>query len=185
MYSVIGALPAHRYVWVDTAHTHREPIGFAPAVWFGLHAFPGRAWGCTVMLESGALYRSLPPHALATRAQDVAPLWDVSDAQTWDCYGERFATLAYPYLTGLDCLVRAGRPAMQYAGEYWFTIAPAGDGFSAAPDQAKEFTVVSLENGRLTIQPTNHIVFRERSFTAEPLEFPRGLKRCTDTWSCE
>lgn len=189
MYSVIGALPAHRYVWVDSAHTHSKPHGLIPAVWFGLHAIPGRAWGCTVMLESGALYRSLPPHALATRPDDVAP-WDITDAQTWDCYGERFSTLIYPYLDGLECLVRAGRPSQEHAGEYWFTIAPIGDAFSLAPDQAKEFMVVGLDNGRLTIQPTNHLVFRERSFTersftTEPMKFPSGLKRAGDVWTCE
>jgi len=52
-------------------------------------------------------------------------------------------------------------------------------------EQAKEFHFVKLCNGRLTIQPTDHIVFRERSFTVADLDFPKGLKRQTEIWSCE
>jgi len=46
---------------------------------------------------------------------------------------------------------------------------------------------VSLDNGRLTIQPTNHVRIHERSFTtATPgAPFPTGLRRQTDIWSCE
>jgi hypothetical protein len=64
-------------------------------------------------------------------------------------------------------------------------VAPIGDGFSAVPEQAKEFHFLHLENGRLTIQPTNRIVYEERSFTTGPLAFPRGLARQTEVYSCE
>lgn len=182
-YSLIGELPRHLYVFVDSTHTHREHIGFVPAVWYGLVSYPGRMWGCTVLLESGAVYRNIPLHALAT-CQDPEPVWTPQQAQTWDVYGTDFAALEYRYLSGLDCKVKAD--GKELAGEYLFTVAPIGDGFSAAPDQAKEFTFVNLDIGRITVQPTNNIVFRERSFTTnDAMTFPTGLRRQTEVWSSE
>lgn len=186
-YTLVGELPHHLYVWVDTSFTHKEPAGFIPAVWFGLVAYPGRTWGCTVMLESGAVYRNLPPHALAF---DLSPdPWLAGHAQRWDCYGWDFTVIEYSYLRGLDCKVRVDSSAEltvdKLEGQYLFTAAPVGDAFSAQPEQAKEFHFIRLDNGRLTIQPTDFIVFRERSFTDNKLEFPVGLKRQVEIYYCE
>ena len=184
IHSLVGPLPRHLYVYVDATFTHREIHGprYQPAVWFGLTSTPGRMWGCTVMLESGAVYRSLPPHALAFSMHPEEP-WGVGDAQTWDCYGTDFSTLEYPYLAGLRCVAKAGQ--QELPGQYLFSVAPIGDGFSAQPEQAKEFHFIHLENGRLTIQPTNRLVYEERSFTTGPLAFPHGLARQTEIYSCE
>ena len=191
-YTLTGQLPRHLYCWVDSQHTHTEPCGFIPAVWFGLVSYPGRMWGCTVMLESGAIYRNLPPHAIAFSRQPTGISteqfdeyrWEPQDAQTWDCYGTDFTALEYEYLRGLDCQVVAD--TCFHHGSYLFTVAPVGDGYSAAPEQSKEFVFVKLDNGRLTIQPTNRVVFRDKSFTTnDAMDFPKGLKRQTDIWSCE
>lgn len=181
-YTHVGPLPKHQYCWVDTEYTHTEPQGFVPAVWYGLVSYPGRVWGCTVMLESGAIYRNIPIHAIATRPEPSGT-WIPQNAQTWDCYGWAFTALEYPYLHGLECKARAN--GIEYVGKYLFTVAPLFDGFSAYPDQAKEFMFVALDNGYITVQPTNHLVFRERSFTSKEFEFPKGLKRQTETWSAE
>lgn len=186
-FSLVGQLPRHLYVFVDSSFTHKEPIGFIPAVWFGLVSVPGRMWGCTVMLESGAIYRNLPPHAIAFRP-DAAEFWLPQEAQRWDCYGERFTTVEYSYLSGLDvrAICNEGDERREIVGEYLFTVAPIGDGFSLDPSQAKEFTFVKLGNGRLTIQPTNYVLFQEKSFTTNPgFEWPTGLKRQTEIWNCE
>ena len=180
-FSLVGELPRHIYCFADSRFTHTHEIGFQPCVWFGLVSYTGRAWGCTVMLECGAIYRNLPPHAIAFRENPME--WNVTDAQAWDCYGSSFTTIEYTYLAGLDCKVVSD--GEEYEGSYLFTAAPIGDGFSAYPEQAKEFCFVQLDNGRLAIQPTNHIVFRERSFTDNRLEFPRGLKRQDEIWSVE
>jgi len=45
--------------------------------------------------------------------------------------------------------------------------------------------LVALENGRYTLQPTDRVVFCDRSFTTGRLEFPRGLKRQDETYSAE
>lgn len=181
-HTLVGELPRHLYVWVDTGFTHKEGIGFKPAVWFGLVSYPARMWGCTLMLENGAVYRNVPPHALTFDPETTKP-WFPPDAQTWDCYGWDFTAIEYSYLRGLDCLARAN--GKEYQGEYLFTVAPVGDGFTAYPEQAKEFMFVQLNNGRITIQPTNLVVFRERSFTGGELKFPKGLRRQTEVWTAE
>jgi hypothetical protein len=184
IHSLIGPLPRHLYVYVDTTFTHREKQEprYQPAVWFGLTSMPGRMWGCTVLLEgSGAVYRSLPPHAIAF-SMHAEELWPDRWAQTWDCYGTDFSTLEYPYLAGLRCLAKTGTATSE--GRYLFSVAPVGDGFSAQPEQAKEFHFLQLENGRLTVQSTDRVVYEDKSFTG-PLAFPHGLRAQTDVYRCE
>ncbi len=181
-FTLVGELPRHLYCYVDSRLTHSKPQGFIPCIWFGLVSYPGRLWGCTIMLECGAIYRNVPCHAMSF-SQAPEPEWGPKDAQTWDCYGEQFTCLEYRYLSGLEC--RAATHSKALNGTYLFTAAPIGDAFSAYPDQAKEFCFIQLDNGRLTIQPTNHVVFRERSFTDNTLTFPKGLKRQSETWHCE
>ena len=185
IHSLVGPLPRHLYVYVDATFTHRTVQGprYQPAVWFGLTSTPGRMWGCTVMLESGAVYRSLPPHALAFSMHPDEP-WGIQNAQTWDCYGTDFSVVEYPYLSGLRCLAKAG-PLEELPGQHLFSVAPVGDGFSAEPEQAKEFHCIQLEIGRLTIQPTDRVVYQERSFTTGPLAFPHGLARQDQIYRCE
>lgn len=182
MFCGSGQLPKHLYVWVESRYIQKNPATpFVRAVWFSLVSFPGRAWGITVMLESGAVYRNLPPHAIAFE-EDAIP-WEIEDAQKWDCYGEQFSTIEYKYLSGLDCLCKIGQDKL-LTGSYLFTAIPLGDAFSAVPEQNKEFMFIRLDNNRLTIQPTDRIVFQEKSFT-EGLAFPCGLKRNTTVYSCE
>lgn len=184
MYERIGQLPHHQYVHVDTRFTHRLPgAPTIPAMWFGLVSYPGRAWGCNVLLENGAVYRNLPLHALASKPEALSIPWGPRDAQHWDCYGSGFTTLAYDMLLGLDCLAKTDR--MAHRGEYLCTIAPIGDAYSAVPSQSKELVVVALENGRYTIQPTDRVVFRDQSFTTGDLAFPHGLRRQDETYSAE
>lgn len=188
-YVAAGNLPRHRYVTVQTSFLRTgklDPKGrrYEPAVWFGLTARPGRARGCNVMLECGAVYRDLPLHALARDdTRRIRRHWRLDQAQQWNCYGERFATLSYDYLDGLRCYVRAGSD--EFTGEYWFTAVPIGDGYTAAPEQAKEFLFIGLDNGRLTVQPTNRVLFLDRSFTLPGSTWPKDLKVSTEAWNSE
>jgi hypothetical protein len=181
-YTLVGELPRHIYCYVDSTYTHKEPQGFIPCVWFGLVSYPGRVWGCTVMLESGAIYRNVPAMAIAFRPEPASP-WSANEAQTWDCYGEDFTLLEYNYLSGLQCNAKTKRG--EFIGEYLFTAAPIGDGFSAVPEQAKEFCFIKLDIGRLTVQPTDKVVFDEPSFTIGELDFPSGLARQSYVFSTE
>jgi len=74
-----GSLPTHKYVWIEPRAIGDH--GWLRAVWFGLASFPGRAWGCHVMLESGAVYRNVPLHQLASH-NDVDEPWTPAQAQT-------------------------------------------------------------------------------------------------------
>lgn len=161
MYVGSGSLPKHQYVFIDGSF-----IGvnrWEPAVWFGLHAHPARAWGCTVMLESGAVYRNLPPHALSW--VPYAEPWSLKQAQLWNCYGSEFSLHEYDYLSGLTC--RAKVRGDEFPGEYLFTAIPLGDAYTACPEQDKEFMFIKTKGGRLTIQPTNKVRFIDASFTRD------------------
>lgn len=171
-----ASLPHHQYVWVDQSFIREGGSGWEPAVWFGLHSHPGRAWGCHVMLECGGVYRGLPPHALAF--DDKPDDWTLPQAQMWDCYGRDFSLLVYDYLDGLRVKVKGGE-----AGEYLFTAVPQGDAFTHDPSQGKEFMFIRTVRDRLTIVPTNSLLFEERSFTVDQ-GWPR-LKKSTEVWSCE
>lgn len=176
----IGSIPKHQYIWVDTCFTHKYPVGFIPAVWFGLTSFPGRAWGFNVMFENGAVYRNVPPHAIGF-SENPEKNWDIKRSQLWDCYGYNWSTVEYTYLKGLRCLCRIND--IHLYGQYLFTVAPIEDGFSNEPSQSKEFKFIKLDNGRITIQPTNKVLFIDKSFTEE--EVFHELKLQTETYSCE
>ena len=193
-YELIGQLPHHQYVHVLTAFTHKQPeTPSIPAIWFGLVSYPGRAWGCNVLLENGAVYRNLPLHALAHTTEGLSVPWGPRDAQHWDCYGSGFTTLRYDTLRGLECSAKTADTTS--LGEYICTIAPIGDAYSAVPSQSKELVLIALTNGRYTLQPTDRVVFHDSSFTtgqprlarnsAMQLAFPRGLKRQDETYSSE
>jgi hypothetical protein len=186
-HSFSGSIPGtHREVWVNTAFTHDKPRGYVRAQWFGIEAFVGRVYQahCLLLLpEGGAVYRSLPLHALA-HEPDPEVTWTERDAQVWDCYSWHFATPVYPYLNGLRCKIRV--PGLDYYGTYWFCIKPVLDDFSAIPEQAKEFFVIALDNGRFSLQPTNRVLFEEKSST-EILtsSWPSGLRRNKDIYYAE
>jgi hypothetical protein len=142
-------------------------------------------FGCTIMLESGAVYRALPPMAIAFLAHPPDEDWQESPemAQTWDCYGTDFSVLEYPYLSGLRCLAKTD--TIVCPGRHLFAVAPSHDGFSEDPSQAKEFHFIALDTGRLTIQPTSRVVYRENSFCTADAALPGGLKSQTDIYRCE
>jgi len=173
---MIVSLPIHKYVWVDSSFIRTNGTGFEPAVWFGLVSQYGRTWGLNVMLECGAIYRSLPPHAIAF-CKDSPP-WQVKDAQLWDCYADKFQLHEYSYLKEMTVRTK------DHSGTYLFTAAFTDDGFTRAPEQQKEFSFIELDNGRLTIQPTNRILFEDRSFTVDS-GAPKDLMTQTKVWSCE
>lgn len=171
-------LPHHLYVWVDSAFIRETSYGFEPAVWFAIRSEPNRAWGCHVMLECGAVYRNLPPHALAFSQEPVA--WEMKDAQVWDCYGTEFDVIRYRYLADLQVRYDFSEDKATYL----FTACPHSDGFSMAPEQSKEFMFLRTTGGRLMIRPTNMLLFEERSFTAYN-GWPGDIVTSRTVWECE
>jgi hypothetical protein len=132
------------------------------------------------MLECGAIVRDLPLHALAQH--DGAEPWSPRQAQHWDCYGDQFSVVRYTYLQGLEARVRCAKE--EHLGAYMFTVCPLNDGYSAEPAESKEFKFMALRNGRYSAQPTNRVLFVDRSFT-EGKSWPTDIQRQTEYWSSE
>ena len=179
IYSHAGALATHRYVWIEPNAIGDH--GWIRGVWFGITCFPGRAFGCHVLLENGAVYRNVPLHQIA--AIENAPEWTAADAQTWDAYGYQFSIIEYPFLANMNAKVML-QCGVEYGGHYLFTLVPIGDGFSAAPEQNKEFYFIEVNNGRYTAQPTNQVLIDDKSFVTK-LEWPTFLKRQRGYFSAE
>lgn len=153
-----------------------------PAIWFAITSTPGRAWGCHVLLENGAIYRNLPLHALYFGSDIFPSEWSLKQAQRWDCYGWNFETIEYTYLRSQRCL--ADCDGLPHYGDYLFTAAPFDDGFSNDPEQSKEFLFIQLDNGRVTAQPTNKVMILDDSFHKNT-DWPRDLKVSNEIYSCE
>ena len=134
------------------------------------------------MLECGAVYRGVPLHQIASRP-DAEPEWSAAQAQTWDAYGYDFSLLSYTYLAGMGVRTRL-QDGSERDGIYLYTLVPLHDGFSAEPEQAKEFYFVELKNGRYTAQPTNHVLIDDRSFVTE-MAWPKHLRRQNSWHSAE
>lgn len=179
LYTGSGSLPVHQYCFVEPNALGEHD--WLPVAWFGLSSYPGRTWGCHVMLECGAVYRNVPLHQLASRKTDIA--WLPENGQTWDCYGYQFSILEYTFLKSRGAIARL-RGGSEHGGRYLCTIVPIGDPWSDHPDQGKEFTLIALDNGRYTAQPTDRTLFEDRSFT-RTIDWPTFLKRQTQTWSAE
>jgi hypothetical protein len=190
IHSLVGPLPKHRYVYVQPNAIGEH--GWLPAIWFGLVSHPSRTWGCNLMLESGAIYRNVPLHHLASMP-DAEEVWLPGHAQVWDCYGYNFTILEYPMFFEMEVVARIGlregrspyvSNTKEYPGSYLFTVAPIGDGWSIYPEQTKEFTFVELDNGRFSALPTNAVLMNDKSFVVD-LNWPKFLKRQTEVWSAE
>jgi hypothetical protein len=149
-------------------------------MWVGVTSIPGRAWGINVILRNGgALYRNLPPHSIGFHSEDFG--WTIQQAQLWDCYSYHFTIVQSPILRGLR--MRAKVKGELLTGEYLFHVTHVDDGWSDSPDQDKEFYFIKLDNGRLTIQPTNRITFIDASFIVND-NLPE-LKLSDTIYSCE
>ena len=171
LYTGSGNLPHHIYCYVDSSFIRKnaEPNTYEPCIWFALHSKAGYSWGCHVMLECGAVYRGLPAHAIAFNTNPEAD-WKLHDTQVWDCYGDQFSVIKYDYLHGQRAEIRSNN----LFGRYLFTAIPMYDGFTQHPSQSKEFMFIELDNGRLTIMPTNELRFHDKSYTEG--DWPTDIK---------
>jgi hypothetical protein len=185
------SLPRHLYCMLERRYVRSGGDGLERCTWFGLTSVPGRAWGLTVLLENGAIYSHLPPNALVFETDSIGVMgkpkpWAIEQSQLWDCFGYDFAVEEYSYLAGrtVRCSVTR-RQGELLAGEYLFTAQHYGDGYSSAPDQAKQYHFIKLELGRLTCLPANRFVVDAAEFTTLEGSLPKGLRRQTESYSCE
>lgn len=166
--------------------------GLERCSWFGLTSVPGRAWGLSVLLEDGALYSGLPPHAIVFETETIGlhgkpKPWRLRQSQLWDCFGYDFALEEYSYLAGrtVHCSIE-NRAGELLEGEYLFTAQHLGDGYSATPEQAKQYHFVRLvEQGRLVCLPANRMLVDAAEFTTIEAKLPTNIKRQRETYTCE
>lgn len=158
---LLGDIPRHVYCYVERRYLG-EKDGLEPCSWFGLISTPNRAWGLVLLLENGAVYQNVPPHAISFVEKDP-PEWKLEQSQTWDTFGVRFATHEYAQLAERE--VEAYVHGDWLPGTYLFTAQHYSDGYSREPSQTKAFHFIRLENGRLTIQPGNRMLVHDPAFT--------------------
>lgn len=178
-------LPQHQYCWVDRSVISQGKVdGWEEAVWFGLTSVPHRAWGCTVMLKCGAVYRGLPLHALCHDRVGFDQKWTLGEAQRWDCFGYNFQPIRYDYLRELDIELWVPKRGCWFAGHYLFTAEPYEDSYSLEPSQTKSHNFFALVNGRYGCAPNNNVLWKESSFVS-PGGKPDWLRVQTETWHAE
>lgn len=183
IYTRLAPIPHHIYGFVDKSFICKDDAGWMECAWFGIHAHAGKAITLTLHLESGAIYRHVPPHAFAFE-RECSP-WSIQAAQRWDAFGDQFTIVSYPYLKVLGAsaaIYGKPGPATGYRCDYLFSVEFLYDGFSEAPDQTKAFNFLRTFDNRLTIQPGDNCLFLDESFNSLPLDFPKGLKRADRWW---
>lgn len=187
------SLPRQLYVHVERRFIG-EGDGLERASWFGLTSIPGRSWGLSLLLECGAIYSHVPPHAIALEPWEGRNrcTWSATQAQPFDCHGLDFAVHEYEQLHGREVLVRTrpwplylpSSPWTNSRGLYLFTAQHYGDGYSLEPEQAKQYHFVHLEHGRLAAVPANHMLVHDGAFT-EIKGWPTWLRRQTEVYAGE
>ena len=183
MHNIISSLPSgHLYAFVDrVVLSAGERNGFERCSWFGLTSIPGRAWGLQLLLECGAVYSTVPPHALAFSEQPE-PNWTLQQAQRWDLPGDHFGCHVYEQLARRD--VEAYVRGAWLPASYLFTARHSGDAYSQEPEQAKEYHFLRTDHDRLTILPGNCMLVHDPAFTIVRGK-PDWLRVQTEVYACE
>lgn len=176
------SLPTHRYVWVLMAEITGECL-YKPAVWFGVSSTPGRALGCHVLLENGAMVSDLPLHWLAHREHVQEPP-QLEDCQAWDCFGYKMQLCEYSYLNLTTAHVLDPRhQSTDLYGYSWFSIDWVDNGWSSYPEQHKLLHLLACSDGSLRLLPTDRILWEDKSFTV--IDGVPKIMRQTKEWSVE
>ena len=103
--------------WVRSSHISKQG-GMEQGYAFAIQSVPGRALGFHVMLRSGAHYRNVPIHAIATRP--ISKERPLGDCQLWDCFSYKPEVTVFNYLRDHEaiCYLRSG----EVEGKYLFTV---------------------------------------------------------------
>lgn len=163
--------------WVRASHISKLG-GMEQGYAFAIQSTPGRALGFHVMLKSGAHYRNVPIHAIATRP--ISKERPLGDCQLWDCFSYRPEITVFQYLRDHEaiCYLRSG----EVEGTYLFTVDWLPDswerpGFTLVPDQNKCGHVLAMEDGNLCCLPTNRIAWKDAYFVgSSPNPRSRGYR---------
>lgn len=153
------------YGYVEGWGFGRPEVKLHPCVIFGVQCRPNRALGFHILLEGGAIYSTVPIHALRHREVQVHP--PIHTRQVWDCFGFDFSLTEFPYLREqyLSVINVPGQP--EIGGRYWTSLQFYNDGFSETPEQAKLFHFVLLDDGTIGCYPNTNVIVEDGSFNGE------------------
>ena len=161
--------------------------GVEEAYAFGIQSVGGRALGFHCMTKSGAHYRGVPIHAIATHPDtDERTL---SECQLWDCFSNRPVVHVYGFLRDHQCICyMRGSSAV---GTYLFTVdwlpnSNEDTGLILMPEQNKCAHVIALDDGNVCALPTNRIAWMDAYFIGKsPNPRAAGYKVQTDVYQAE
>lgn len=177
----------YQKVWVRRRHIAKGSGGMELGYAFAVSSFTGRALGFHVMLQSGAHYRHIPIHALATKP--IARERPLSDLQLWDCFSYRPVVTVFSYLKDheADCYLRSGAVHGQYLFTVdWLPDTPERPGWTLTPEQNKCSHVMALEDGNIAALPTNRIAWKDGYFCgASPRPHSYGYTVQQDIYQAE
>lgn len=133
---------------------------YEDCVIFAAHSVVNEALTFHIMVDNGAMFSRLPIHALCWKDAPQQPL---SSLQSWDCFSEKIAAIAYSFLDHCRCKVLL--PDKQEWGEYVCTFDWHGNMWSESPWQYKCLHLIKLDDGNFTLQPNNHLLWINQAFT--------------------
>jgi hypothetical protein len=158
-------------VFVDNKYLGLED-GVTEAYWYGITSIPGRQFLCHVMLYNGSNWYGLPLVALSTKPSHSG---SIADSQAYDCFSYDIACIRFNFLRDQRARILASD------GTYLFTvISHDHDGhapFAEYPEQAKTFTFLALDDGRITCGPNNYITWTDKALYDEDKESQSKYKR--------
>jgi hypothetical protein len=144
-------------VFVDNRHLGLES-GVTEAYWYGITSIPARQFLCHVMTYNGSNWYGLPLAALSTKPSHSGT---VAEAQAYDCFSYDIACIRFTFLRDQRARISGSD------GMYMFTIiSHDNDGhapFAEYPEQAKTFSFIALDDGRIVCGPNNFITWTDKS----------------------
>ncbi len=123
----------------------------------------------SVLLNNGAVFSYLPPHAIVTR-EGSGPYIDAQDLAPFECPSDYMEVSAHPTLGVLRAHVTFPRTGEQRIGQYLMTL-----DWVTGNDLAH---VILLNNGQLAIVPQHKVLFKDGEL---PGELP-PYKKLRKTW---
>jgi hypothetical protein len=146
--------------------------GCTEAYWYGITSVPARQFLCHVMLYNGSNWYGLPLASMSTKPSHSGT---IAEAQAYDCFSYDISYIRFNFLRDQRAKILSSE------GTYLFTIiSHDNDGhapFAEFPEQAKTFTFIALDDGRITCAPNNYITWIDKALYDEDVASQKQYKR--------
>lgn len=123
-----------------------------------------------VLLENGAMYNSVPLHALCWDKD--APEVELSDVTTWDCLGNRAEIVTLDFVRNFKVETQLG------SGRYLFSLHFESPHYwQALPEQLKVCHFIEREDGNYAITVNNQSKFACDAILVDTKLIPKSNER--------